>query len=256
VIRRYLCESWQIIRSKFVVFSQIIIVSIVFIFLFFTLFTFIISKGYYILGILLAFIAFFFSLMIPTLLTGLEGIFLKAMRGQEISVKDIFMYKNKSISLLGCSFIIGFEASLIYLVYSIFMGLIYNIFRSSKPAMIILAIICYVLICWREGKHIHALNFIAERNCKVLDALRHSRKMIKHGFTSAFLVFLYSIPWVIFIVVTISVSKLYEPNIFLVLGIILVSLCLCMLLLLIAMGATAILYIYEGDSSIEGASPD
>lgn len=136
------------------------------------------------------------GLMLPALVTGLEGMYLKAWRGETVSGKDVFMYRKKFFPLLGATFRIGLELILfiaLFIALSIALSFISKFLRIPFLPFIgiLLFPVFFVFIIKREGQYLHALNLIAEQNMKVSEALRHSRKATQSPWTSAFLFFLF-----------------------------------------------------------------
>lgn len=172
MIRKCFKKSWQLTTSNYAAFIQGTILLIV--------------------GSALT-----LGLMFPALVTGLEGMYLKAWRGEAISGKDVFMYRKKFFPLLGAIFRISLEP---FLFMALFVALSFALFFISMflrmpflnfIGILLLFPVFFVFFIRRQGQYLHVLNLIAEQNMKVSEALRHSRKATQSPWTSAFLFFLY-----------------------------------------------------------------
>lgn len=93
------------------------------------------------------------GILLPTLYTGLQMMILKAKRGQQISISDLFNYINKTLSLIG-AFIIT--------VILTFLGLIIFVI----PGLIIATLFMYTNL------------YIADKNMGILEAMSASKDLV------------------------------------------------------------------------------
>ncbi len=199
-IRKYFSESWQLTKSHFLAFffGGFHLVVILGLFL-------LLSRELWFRSIIpivvvsLILFLMMLSFLFPTLVTGLEGMYLKAIRGEKVKGTDIYMYLKKCFPLFGAGFCIVMVTSVISGGYSAigkfllqYLELIldgYKIIAVSIWALFILGL--FVLFALIERQHLHALNLVAESDIKIFAAFRLSKEAIKHRFASAFLVFSY-----------------------------------------------------------------
>lgn len=196
-------------------------------------------------------------LLFPVLVTGLEGMYLKARSGETVKSSDVFMYVRKSFPLLGATIVIALLIFVVPLLTLLgFIGLLSFMISSQlrilgflSPLLAILFVPgFFVFTLWIEGKHLHALNLVAERNVRVFDALRQSRGITKHPWASAFLAFLY---WIVLMFLldasftAVNQTPIIRPVLSILLGLIVFP---------IVVGATAMAYAYEIDVSEESGT--
>ena len=185
VVKKYFRESWQLTQSN--------------------LGAFIGATAIMVVGSVLT-----LFLMLPVLMSGLEGMYLRAWQGKTISARDVFMHRRKLFPLLGTTFLIILDIVLSLLVFIVLTFLLIsvlfvllNVFAakvselSSFVKLVLLLIVplwvlgVTVLICYREGLYLHALNFVSECDLGVFDSLRQSKIATKNRWSAAFLAFLY-----------------------------------------------------------------
>jgi len=174
----YFKESWQIMRTNPVAYIGATILLVIFSLL--TLF-----------------------LLFPTLITGIEGMYLRAREGKKVRASDIFMYRRKFFPLLGASLLIAldvFFTSLFLIVpLVLFFYIAFVVMRPpiplGSPVIIVscaLWSIGYVLLTMRrEGRYLHALNFIAEWGSQITEGLKKSRIAVKNRWKAAGMAALY-----------------------------------------------------------------
>jgi hypothetical protein len=159
--------------------------------------------GVFIWSVLILFFGSFFTvfLMFPSLVTGLEGMYLRARKGQKIQATDIFMHTGKFFPLLGTSLLIVLDLFLtttVLLIIPLFLLLAFFILiaklEPTNPIIFIIAALYSVgytlFIFYREGQYLHALNFVAELDLRPRESLRESKKAIKNRWEAAILAFL------------------------------------------------------------------
>ena len=140
-------------------------------------------------------------LMFPVLVAGLEGMYLRAREGRKVRATDILMYRTKFFRLIGASLLILLDIFLSTLVLSLILVLVLVLVilvaKTEPTSLIVFAIaILYsigymLLILYREGQYLHALNFITECGLGTRDSLRESKRATKKRWRAAFLAFLY-----------------------------------------------------------------
>ena len=182
MFRRYFKKSWQITRTNPVAYIGATILFVIFSFL--TLF-----------------------LLFPTLITGIEGMYLRAREGKKVRASDIFMYRRKFFSLLGASLLIALDVAFTLLLFTVPLVLFFYIafvvmsppIPLGGPVIIVscaLWSIGYVLFTLRrEGRYLHALNFIAERGSQITEGLKKSRIAVKNRWKAAGIAALYLGTW-------------------------------------------------------------
>jgi len=174
----YFKESWQIMRTNPVAYIGATILLVIFSLL--TLF-----------------------LLFPTLITGIEGMYLRAREGKKVCASDIFMYRRKFFPLLGASLLIALDIAFTLLLFTVPLVLFFYIaFVVMKPPIPlgspVIIVSCalwsigYVLLTMRrEGRYLHALNFIAERGSQITEGLKKSRIAVKNRWKAAGMAALY-----------------------------------------------------------------
>jgi hypothetical protein len=159
--------------------------------------------GAFIGSVLILFLVSIFTvfLMFPALVTGLEGMYLRARKGQKIRATDIFMHIGKFFPLLGTSLLIVLDLFLtttVFLIAPLILLLAFFILiaklETTNPIIFIIAALFSIgytfFIFYREGRYLHALNFVAEVGLKPRESLRESKKAIKNRWEAALLAFL------------------------------------------------------------------
>lgn len=176
MLREYFRKSFQLTRSNF---------------------------GAFIGSIILLFVGSLLTLfvMFPVLLAGLEGMYLRAWQGKEIHATDILMYRTKFFPLIGASLLILLDILLSTLVLSFILVLVLALLilvakmEPTSSIVFIIAILYAIsfmlLILYREGQYLHALNFVSERGLGARDSLRKSKLATEKRWRAAFLAFLY-----------------------------------------------------------------
>jgi hypothetical protein len=158
--------------------------------------------GVFIGSVLILFLGSIFTvfLIFPSLVTGLEGMYLRARKGHKIQVTDIFMHMGKFFPLLGTSLLIVLDLFLtttVFLIIPLFLLLAFFILiaklEPTNPIIFIIAVLFSVgytlFIFYREGQYLHALNFVAESGLKPRESLRESKKATKNRWEAALLAF-------------------------------------------------------------------
>lgn len=178
MFRGYFKESWQITRTNPVAYIGATILLVIFSIL--TL-----------------------SLLFPTLITGIEGMYLRAREGKKVRASDIFMYRRKFFPLLGASLLIAsdvfFTSLFLVIPLVLFFYIAFVVMRPpiplGSPVIIVscaLWSIGYALLTVRrEGRYLHALNFIAERGSQIIEGLKKSRIAVKNRWKAAGMAALY-----------------------------------------------------------------
>jgi len=142
------------------------------------------------------------GMMFPCLMTGLEGMYIRARQGKKISAIDVFMHIRKFFPLAGASFLIFLRVTLTFFLFGIPMGIIllalsFLAFEGFADVnipflgSIVIGLGLIVIISYREGRYLHTLNFIAEHNFGVLDSFRQSKLVTKNREGITILAFLY-----------------------------------------------------------------
>jgi hypothetical protein len=139
-------------------------------------------------------------LAFPVLLTGLEGIYIRAKLGKPVRAATVLTHANRFFTLLLASAAITLSISLSLIGYAVFCGLFFLLLHqlNLKPAPqyellgIVISIAVYLLLLvYLEGRYIHTRNFIAELRTGVREGMRRSKKAITSRSRAAFLAFLY-----------------------------------------------------------------
>ena len=164
------------------------------------------------------------------------------------------MYINKRIPLFLATLLISLETSIITIGYVVIMGLSLALLPNFLPfevtttmiiiPMVLIVISALVLLTWLEGRHLHALNLIAESDIKIFAAFRLSKEAITQRFASAFLAFSYIT--ILYLPITV-INNAFKFQVYWIFSLLvsLLALCLGMLLFLIVVGATAVAYHHD-----------
>lgn len=134
-------------------------------------------------------------LMFPTLVIGLEGMYLKAWRGETVKTIDLFMFRKRFFPLLSATIYLGLRITLSSLLIIIIFSLIL-VGTSVLLPITLLAIIplfsslgFIVFISWKQGQYLHALNLVAEGRMREYGKLLDGRLLSENRVDSAILVF-------------------------------------------------------------------
>lgn len=172
-------------------------------------------------------------LMFPALVTGLEGMYLKAWRGETVKTRDLFMFRKKIFPLLGATIHLGFKMFLSSFMSIIIIFILILLVSTVLPSALfpIISLLSslgfFAYISWREGQFLHALNLVAEDKIKKYRKLLDGRLKSAYPFDQALLVFFY---WFTFGIVFSTSGILF------VLGLIVFPL---------IVGATAMAYVHD-----------
>jgi hypothetical protein len=168
-------------------------------------------------------------------MTGLEGMFLKARAGESVKATDVFMHCRKWWPLFIDACVIGWHVGwfvflLSLVAFGLFM-LLNQLFLVPvvNPAIFfgIAELLILLAACYRESRHLHALNLAAEFGLKGADSRHISRLAIKKRLRDTLFVVLLAIVFVCYW----SFHKILTP--------------LSLLLLLEVMGATSMVFLYD-----------
>ena len=230
MIRKYLSQSWKLTKSNSWVFVQAMI-------------------------LLIVFSVFTFLLMFPTLVMGLEGMYLKAWQGEAIKPRDVFMYRKRFFPLLRAAMGIGIKIFLwswVLLPIIFFFPFVATLGKPLSFAILLLSISGWIaFISWKGGRYLHALNLVAEGKIKDYEKLLCGGLLSENRSDSTLLVFF---NWIVFSLVfnapsfiTVNGNPIVPPLVSQIFGLILFP---------IVVGATAMAYAYEIEMSEETSSPE
>lgn len=174
------------------------------------------------------------TLLFPALMTGLESMYLKAKAGERIKATDVFMHRRKWFSLYIDACMIAWHASwfagLLILPMILVVFLLNNIGIASSQILIIaqiFGILIFLVVCYRESRHLHALNLSAEFGLRGNESRHLSKMAIKDRRRDAFFVVLLAITIIFYW----SFDPVFTP--------------ISVLALLLVMGATSMAYLHD-----------
>lgn len=126
------------------------------------------------------------SLMFPSLMTGLENMYLRAKAGEQVKATDIFIHRRKWWSLYWDAVGIAWHVSwFVFPLALVAFGGQMLLVKLMVPAItqelfwITANFLIFLATCYRESLHLHALNLAAEFGLKGADSRHLSRQAVK-----------------------------------------------------------------------------
>jgi hypothetical protein len=145
------------------------------------------------------------SLMFPSLMTGLENMYLRAKAGEQVKATDIFIHRRKWWSLywvsVGIAWHVAWFVFPLALVASVGKMLL---IKLMVPTMhqnlfwITASFLIFLATCYRESLHLHALNLSAEFGLAGADSRHLSRLSIKSRWKDTVFTILLAVALVLF----------------------------------------------------------
>jgi len=139
-----------------------------------------------------AVLAWFFSiltlsLMFPCLMTGLENMYLQAKTGEQVKATDVFIHRRKWWSLYWDSVIlawhIGWPIAAFWFAFIILSIPLSKTLNLQLPIVRVSYLAVFILLglwsIFRESKHLHVLNLVAEYGLREVDSRHLSSLSVK-----------------------------------------------------------------------------
>ncbi len=186
------------------------------------------------------------GVMFPSLMTGLENMYLRARAGDQVKATDVFMHRRKWWSLYWDAGVIallaGWPIMVLALAYDIFSSALSETLNPRYVSIVNISFLGALILLglwslFKESKHLHALNLAAEFGLKGADSRHLSRLSVKSRWKDTIFVVLLAVLTPLFFLLAVLMPFSFLDS--------LMFMPIILLLLTLTMGATAMAFLHD-----------